>query len=79
MTDGTSWDELQLFDPGPETVIEVQTKAINSPVWSESKADLIARYLRYFVFVTRHGTYLDAFAVRRLNVRPSRGPQNKCY
>ncbi len=36
------------------------------PVWSENKARFIARYLKYFVFVTKHGTYIDGFA----------GPQN---
>jgi three-Cys-motif partner protein len=41
---------------------EVQFKRIEAPVWTENKAQLIARYLRYFVFITKHGTYLDAFA-----------------
>ncbi len=31
-------------------------------VWTENKAKLIARYLRSFTYVTKHGTYLDAFA-----------------
>lgn len=35
-------------------------------VWTASKARLIERYLKYFVYVTRHGTYIDAFS----------GPQN---
>lgn len=62
MTGTPNWEELQLFDPGPESIMEVETKAIDKPVWSENKADLIAKYLRYFVFITRHGTYIDAFA-----------------
>ncbi|SEH22514.1 three-Cys-motif partner protein TcmP [Rhizobium sp. NFR12] len=37
------------------------------PVWTEHKAKLIARYLRYFVFITKHGCYVDGFA----------GPKNK--
>jgi three-Cys-motif partner protein len=32
------------------------------PVWTDSKARLIERYLHYFVLVTRHGTYIDGFA-----------------
>jgi three-Cys-motif partner protein len=32
------------------------------PVWTDSKAHLIERYLHYFVLVTRHGTYIDGFA-----------------
>ena len=38
------------------------TKTLERPVWTENKADLITKYLRYFVFITRHGTYIDAFA-----------------
>ena len=55
-------NELQLFDPGPATPSEILTKTLDRPVWTENKADLIAKYLRYFVFITRHGTYIDAFA-----------------
>jgi three-Cys-motif partner protein len=32
------------------------------PIWTENKAKLIERYLYYFVQVTKHGTYIDAFA-----------------
>jgi hypothetical protein len=34
------------------------------PIWTENKARLIERYLFYFVLVTKHGTYIDAFAHR---------------
>lgn len=54
--------EPSLFDPGPATPAEIMTKTLEGPVWSENKADLIAKYLRYFTFITRHGTYIDAFA-----------------
>jgi three-Cys-motif partner protein len=37
-------------------------KAPGLPVWTDSKARLIERYLHYFVLVTRHGTYIDGFA-----------------
>jgi three-Cys-motif partner protein len=33
-----------------------------APVWSYAKARLIADYLRLFIMVTRHGTYIDGFA-----------------
>lgn len=56
------WEDIPLFDPGPEVQSEISTKPSDRPVWSENKAELIARYLRYFVYVTRHGTYIDAFA-----------------
>lgn len=55
-------EELQLFDPGPATAREIETKALEQPVWSEHKADLIAKYLRFFIFITHHGTYIDGFA-----------------
>lgn len=38
------------------------SKKAKGHVWTEKKAQLIARYLRAFTYVTKHGTYLDAFA-----------------
>ncbi len=35
---------------------------LKQPVWTEHKANLIARYLFLFVQVTKHGTYIDGFA-----------------
>lgn len=34
----------------------------DNPIWTENKAKLIERYIHFFVYVTRHGTYIDAFA-----------------
>ena len=62
MTTATESQELQLFDPGPATPAEIMTRTLEKPVLSENKADLITKYLRYFVYITRHGTYIDAFA-----------------
>ena len=55
---------VHLFDPGPETPDrdKVPAKPLKRRVWSENKAKLIAEYLRGFAYVTRHGTYIDAFA-----------------
>src|ERR1035441_2643595 len=33
-----------------------------NPIWTGCKAKLIERYLFYFVQITYHGTYIDAFA-----------------
>ncbi len=44
--------------PTPEPKI----KRIQKPIWTENKARLIERYLYYFVLITKHGTYIDAFA-----------------
>ena len=52
----------QLFDPGPETPAGTTFKSPRQPVWSKNKAKVISEYLKGFVHVTRHGTYIDAFA-----------------
>lgn len=46
----------------PEQPVAKKFKAPGLPVWTDSKARLIERYLHYFVLVTRHGTYIDGFA-----------------
>lgn len=53
-----------LFDLSAYPLIEdmPKTKNLEAPVWTENKAVLIQRYLRYFVFITKHGTYLDGFS-----------------
>ena len=68
MSEPVSWQALTMFDPGPATPQEIVTKTIERPVWSENKAQLVARYLHYFVFITRHGTYIDAFAGPQTNL-----------
>ncbi len=60
-----------LFDasdfPPLDISANVQTFApLTFPLWTEHKAKLIARYLYYFVMITKHGTYIDGFS----------GPQN---
>lgn len=48
--------------PPPPTDQLVRLRAIRRPVWTEQKAKLIARYLKLFTYVTKHGTYIDGFA-----------------
>lgn len=36
--------------------------AISSRLWTEHKARLISEYLKYFVYITKHGVYIDGFA-----------------
>ena len=56
-------DDQELFENLPEQVAPISVlQAGVDPVWTEHKAQLIARYLRYFVFITRHGAYIDGFA-----------------
>jgi len=52
-----------LFDELPKTTGKLLVfKTSKYPVWTKNKANLISRYLRYFVFITRHGAYIDGFA-----------------
>jgi three-Cys-motif partner protein len=55
--------QFSLFDYLPEYLAnEVSFRAVKTPVWTENKANLVANYLRYFVFITKHGCYIDGFA-----------------
>ena len=56
-------EEKFLFElpPADLKVAEKKFKQRN-PIWTECKAKLIERYLFYFVQITFHGTYIDAFA-----------------
>lgn len=59
-------------DPQPETALlfelpkaphpEPEIAPLHDPIRTENKAKLIERYLYYFVLITKHGTYIDAFA-----------------
>jgi three-Cys-motif partner protein len=74
MSDAPLLDPQQfLFNPADFPQIdylpaERGVKPIDRPVWTDNKAHFIMRYLRYFVFITKHGTYIDGFA----------GPQPEC-
>lgn len=55
---------LPLFpDTAPELRRRPRTyKRITQAIWTEDKAQFIAKYLSYFVQITKHGTYIDGFA-----------------
>lgn len=46
----------------PSKEAEQRFNAIDIPLWTKNKALFIARYMKTFVFITKHGTYIDAFA-----------------
>lgn len=46
----------------PKPHPRVLFKPPRHPLWTENKAKLIERYLLYFVYITKHGTYIDGFA-----------------
>jgi hypothetical protein len=55
-----------LFDLTPyETANIVEPIKLLPPertIWTENKASLIEHYIQLFVYVTKHGTYIDGFA-----------------
>ena len=59
-----------LFPLPPPHPREPAVKCVQRPLWTENKAQLIERYLFYFVLVTKHGTYLDAFAGPQDSTKP---------
>ena len=55
--------EKLLFELPPQDLKVAERKfKERNPIWTECKAKLIERYLFYFVQITFHGTYIDAFA-----------------
>ena len=51
-------DELR-FSSRPQ---EGNFLSLRHPVWTEDKARLIQTYLQLFIYITKHGTYIDGFA-----------------
>jgi hypothetical protein len=65
-------NERPMFDltlPAPAGA-EPELRPLENPVWTKHKARLIQLYLRFFVYVTRHGTYIDGFAGAQHADRP---------
>jgi three-Cys-motif partner protein len=62
-----SFAEVEKWQIPPTLTNSVEVGSLPSPIWTETKAQLIANYLRLFLMITRHGVYIDGFA----------GPQDK--
>jgi three-Cys-motif partner protein len=45
-------------------------RGLHRPIWTENKARMIAIYLRLFVYITKHGAYIDGFAGPQEPERP---------
>lgn len=41
---------------------EKNFRSLRLPLWTQNKARLIQEYLRLFLYITKHGTYIDGFA-----------------
>lgn len=65
---GALWSEDQL--PPPKKLGTKDFKSIRYPLWTENKAKLIQSYLQLFVFITKHGAYIDGFAAPQESERP---------
>jgi three-Cys-motif partner protein len=56
-------EQLTLEIDAPAIVKAAHTvESVAYPIWTENKARLVQLYLKYFVYVTKHGTYIDGFA-----------------
>ncbi|WP_419909372.1 three-Cys-motif partner protein TcmP [Hoeflea sp.] len=56
-------DKNGLFDDLPEQLSPVTISQSGlGPVWTQHKAQLIAKYIYLFTIITRHGCYIDGFA-----------------
>src|SRR4030043_241102 len=55
-------EQFRLFDFPPPSKRKEYFEQLRHPFWTENKAKLIAKYLYYFVLVTKHGAYIDGFA-----------------
>lgn len=63
MTEGQlSFADLENWEIPPVQGNSVEIDSLNSPIWTETKAQLIRNYLRLFLFITKHGAYIDGFA-----------------
>lgn len=56
LVDFDSWE----LPPIVGNVVEIGT--LPSRIWTDTKAQLIQNYLRLFLFITKHGVYIDGFA-----------------
>lgn len=59
--------DVEQWEIPPVASNAVEIDVLSSPIWTETKAQLIANYIRLFLLITKHGAYIDGFA----------GPQDK--
>lgn len=54
--------DVEKWDLPPMKGNAVAIPALSRPIWTETKARLIQEYIRLFLFITKHGSYIDGFA-----------------
>lgn len=57
-----SFADLDKWEVPPIAGNSVEIGALPSPIWTETKAQLIQNYLRLFLYITKHGVYIDGFS-----------------
>jgi len=57
-----SFADVEKWEVPPVTGNAVEIGSLPSPIWTENKAQLIQNYLRLFLYITKHGVYIDGFA-----------------
>lgn len=57
-----SFADVENWEIPPTCGNLVEIGRLPSPIWTETKAQLIANYLRLFLMITKHGVYIDGFA-----------------
>jgi three-Cys-motif partner protein len=57
-----SFADVEKWEVPPMAGNSVEIGSLPSPIWTETKAQLIQNYLRLFLFITKHGVYIDGFA-----------------
>ncbi len=62
MPGGEDKRQQHLFELGPSVQPEPKVGPLKRAIWTDNKAKLIETYLRLFVYITKHGVYIDAFA-----------------
>jgi three-Cys-motif partner protein len=56
------FDDLGSIEDVENGIKQIEFRGLQAPVWTSQKAKLIALYLKFFVMVTKHGTYIDGFS-----------------
>lgn len=60
--DQLKFDVVDSWETPPHRGNVVTINSLDRPIWTETKAQLIRDYLKLFLFITKHGTYIDGFA-----------------
>lgn len=60
--DQLSFADVEKWEIPPVFGSSVEIGSLPAPIWTETKAQLIQNYLRLFLFITKHGSYIDGFS-----------------